>query len=360
MADATTPARIHGIRQALDEHLQAARGTDLDALGAGYHADARLHTHEGDVVVGRQAIVQWHAARADTLCDLQVRPEHLEIRSDGVLLDWWAATAHGALAGRGEFVIDDGGLITEQRVTGLGVTDREHRGVRVEVEPPVARIVLDRPEKRNSVSQSMLASMTSAVRDFSSRTDLRAVVLRGEGPTFCAGEDVGGFHFPDEDTARAFLEGPLTFFEELETLPIPVFVAAHGAALGFGSEVLLVVDGVAVAPDTRLGFAEIDHGAVPSVLVTRGLGVLGRRLVADLALTGRRFGPGEGVRVGLVHRVTDDPTAQVEVWARGVSGFDPDAAATIERLVGAGAAADHARARDFMPRVLVRVEVSLP
>lgn len=232
--------------------------------------------------------------------------------------------------------------------------------VRVEVEPPVARLILDRPDKRNAVSQEMLTVLSAAVTSIATRPEVRVIVVRGEGPAFCAGEDVRGFDFPDEATARRFLHGPLTFFEALEATPQPVFVAVQGAALGFGSEILLVVDGVYAHPDARFGFAEIDHGAVPSVLVTRGLGVLSRRRVADLALTGRRFGAPEAVRLGLVHEVVDDPVRRAEEVAAEVAAWDPAATAVIGSLMSVDAAEDHVRAREFMPPVLTSVTVALP
>lgn len=238
--------------------------------------------------------------------------------------------------------------------------DGAEPGVRIEIDPPILRLVLDRAAKRNAVSQPMLARMTAALRDVATRTDLRVVVLRGEGPAFCAGEDVDGFAFPDEAAARTFLEGPLTFFEALETLPLPVAVAVHGAALGFGSEVLLVADVVCASPDAVLGFAEIDHGAAPSVLLTRGLGVLSRRRAADLALTGRRITATEALELGLVHAVVEDPTAEVERLAALIAGWDPAATATIQHLMAADAPGDHARGRDFMPPVLTSVKVAHP
>src|SRR5581483_8689084 len=138
-------------------------------------------------------------------------------------------------------------------------------GLRLEVEPPLARIVIDRDEKRNALSIPMLQAMRRFVGEVAGDDRVRALVLRGEGRGFCAGEDVTGFEFPDVETAERFLDGPLDLFLALERLPKPVVVALHGFAFGFGSEVLLAADCVLAEPGTRLGFAEIDHGLVPSV-----------------------------------------------------------------------------------------------
>lgn len=233
-------------------------------------------------------------------------------------------------------------------------------GLRFELEPPLARIVIDRDEKRNAVSIPMLEAMRRFVEDVVAADDeVRALVLAGEGRGFCAGEDVRGFDFPDIETAERFLSGPLDLFLAFERLPKPVVVAVHGFAFGFGSEVLIVADSVHAAPGTVLGFAEIDHGLVPSVLVTRGLDVAFRRRVLDLALTGRRFGVEEAVEARLVHEVADDPLAAAEAAATQMAEWTPESVALVKGMLGSGAADGHARAREFMPPVLTQVSISL-
>lgn len=241
----------------------------------------------------------------------------------------------------------------------------EHRlleapdGLRLELEPPLARIVIDRDEKRNALSIPMLHALRRFVDDVvAPRDDVRALLLAGEGRGFCAGEDIGGFEFPDLETAERFLGGPLDLFVALETLPKPVVVAVHGFALGFGSEVLLVADSVHAAPGSVFGFAEIDHGLVPSVLVTRGLDVAFRRRALDLALTGRRIGVEEAVEARLVHEVADDARAAAEAAAHEMAEWSPESVALVKGMLGSGAVDDHARAREFMPPVLVQVSVS--
>lgn len=231
--------------------------------------------------------------------------------------------------------------------------------VRLETEGRVAHLVLARPERRNAVSQAMLATMSEAVRVVAADEDLRALVLRGEGPDFCAGEDVRGFTFPDAETATAFLAGPLGFFTALETLSKPVVAAVHGHALGFGSEVLLACDAVLAEPSATFGFAEIDHGAVPSVLMTRGLESVFRRRALDLALTGRRVGAHEARRLHLVHEIVEDVQVEAQRLALDLAGRAPDSVRVVKTLLGAGAKDDHDTATGFMGRVLVQVRPAL-
>lgn len=351
-------AAAEPIRHALEQHVAASQDLDLDRLVAGYAEHAELVTHDGETVRGRGPVVAWFEERGDFIRTLDLRPERIEIRPGHATLGWWGSLPSGQrLEGRNEFTVDGDGLITRQVVAAYGRTDRDAADVRVEITPPLLEIVLARPHKRNAVSQPMLHHMTTALRECASDDGLRAVVLSGDDPDFCAGEDVGGFYFPDEDTARRFLHVPLTFFEALETLPHPVVVAVQGHALGFGSEVLLVADTVVAHPGATFGFAEIDHGAVPSVLVTRGLGVVGRRSVLDLALTGRRFSADAAWDVGLVHRIHAHPAAAARETARELATYSQGSVAVTKGLLGADARDDHVRARGFMPAVLTGVKV---
>ena len=364
--DASVPSTVGDPTDALSSdamvvlrrHLARTGTTDAAALASDYAPNAVLRAHDGDVH-GREAIGAWFVERRDFFRGLDLRSERVEALSGFAALDWWARTGSKTLAGRDEFDIDSDGLISEQRIVAVGKTDREFRNVRVEVEPPLMRIVLDREEKRNAVSQPMLATMSEAVAEAARDQAIRAVLLAGEGTGFCAGEDVGGFDFPDVASARRFLDGPLGFFTALEVLPKPVVAAVHGHAFGFGSEVLLACDVAVAQPDARFGFAEIDHGAVPSVLVTRGLDVVFRRRALYLALTGRRFGVEEALSARLIHQVDDDHVAAAESVAHEMAGWAPDAVALVKGLLGADAPRDHDRARDFMPPVLLQVEPSI-
>lgn len=231
--------------------------------------------------------------------------------------------------------------------------------VRLEVDPPVARLVLARPERRNAVSQPMLRAMTAMLGELELDERVGVLVLRGEGPDFCAGEDVRGFDFPDAETTTSFLDGPLRFFAALETLPKPVVAAVHGHALGFGAEVLFACDAVLADPAAVFGFAEIDHGAVPSVLMTRGLGSVFRRRALDLALTGRRVGAAEARDLHLVHEVVEDVRAAADRLALELAARPPAAVRLVKTMLAADAQDDHAAAREFMGRVLVQVRPAL-
>lgn len=347
-------------RSALDRHLAALHPFDPARLADGFAPDAVLRSPGGEGR-GCEAIVA-RLERTEPLRRLEaLRTERIELADGMASVDWWGSSGRGAEAwtGRHELFAGQEGLIERLTVSMEQVPGRAFRSVRFEIEPPLARIVLDRDEKRNAVSQAMLAEMTEFVAEVGRRPDLRALVLAGAGRGFCAGEDVRGFRFPDPATAQAFLEGPHRFFEALEVVPKPVVAAVHGFALGFGAEVLLAVDGAYASAGTTFGFAEIDHPAVPAVLVSRGLDIVFRRRALSLALTGRRFDAAEAAEARLVHDVVEDPVAAAEEAAREMAGWSPEAVATTKGLLGHDAPDDHNRVRDFMPAVLLQTEAAI-
>ena len=153
--------------------------------------------------------------------------------------------------------------MTDQRVT-------------VEVAGGVADVRLARPGKRNALDGPMFAALIGAGERLKSEPGLRAVVLSGEGPDFCAGLDFGWFQAmrgggvldlpadlpPATGPARATGQRAAYVWAEL---PVPVIAAITGNALGGGLQVALGADIRIVAPDARLSVLEIKWGLVPAV-----------------------------------------------------------------------------------------------
>ncbi|MFC1825751.1 enoyl-CoA hydratase/isomerase family protein, partial [Thermodesulfobacteriota bacterium] len=204
------PTPAQRARTAFDEHLSVTLDLQLEPLKAGYAEDAVLHAPDG-VSKGREAIGAWFSERAHFFRALGLRPERIEAREGFVNIDWWAGQdpEQPPITGRDEFDINDEGLIIEQRIVGLGKANRPPHYVRVEIEPPISRLVLDRDEKRNAVSRAMLDTMTNFVNEVAADPTIRTIVISGAGRDLSAGEDVKGFDFPDDATAVEFLKGPL-------------------------------------------------------------------------------------------------------------------------------------------------------
>lgn len=120
----------------------------------------------------------------------------------------------------------------------------------------VAEIVLDAPQKLNSLDEQALRDLDRAYADAAAaaaRGEVRALLLRGEGRAFCAGRDIAGVT-PANDDAEAYLGGLVQpLMEKMSAFPAPTFAAAQGACLGVGLGLLLATDVVYVAENAKFG-----------------------------------------------------------------------------------------------------------
>ena len=212
--------------------------------------------------------------------------------------------------------------------------------VNVVVVDHVAVVTLTRADKHNALDVPMFEQINAASQRLAGEPGVRAVVLHGEGPSFCSGLDVVSIMADGGGAAgltdRVHGEVPNWFQRAAHgwlDLPVPVIAALHGNCLGGGLQIALGADIRIAAPDTRLSVMEVKWGLVPDMSITRTL----PRLVAidvakELTYTGRVFDGTEGARLGVVTRVADDPLAAARELAAEIAGRSPDAVRAAKRL----------------------------
>ncbi len=172
--------------------------------------------------------------------------------------------------------------------------------ISVRVEHEVALILLNRPEKRNAMTPEMLGSLVSAVEQLG-RTDARAIVLSGEGAAFCAGFDLSLCQdHPDGSVMRALLTGLSGVIEALRDQPLPVVIAAHGAAIAGGCAVLGAGDLVFTNDEAKLGYPVVKLGVSPAVSAPFLRLRVGDGHTRERLLDTRLIGGREAERCGLV------------------------------------------------------------
>lgn len=215
--------------------------------------------------------------------------------------------------------------------------------VTVEVANHLARVRLDRPERRNAFDEHLAAALRTAFTELSGRADVRVVVLSGAGEAFCAGGDLawmkraaGYSRAENLADAAAFQQA----FEAVDRCAKPVIARVHGAALGGGAGLVAVCDVALAATGTTLGFPEVRLGLVPGVIspyVVRRIGVSAAR---RLFLTGERFDAATAERLGLVDGVVppEQLDAEVETLVAHLLAGAPGAQAGAKTLVRALAA----------------------
>jgi methylglutaconyl-CoA hydratase len=205
-------------------------------------------------------------------------------------------------------------------------------GLRIERDGAVLRITLARPERRNAFDAALIGELTDA---FAEVGDARAVVLAGDGPSFCAGADVEWQRSSldlsyDDNVADAFRL--YRMMETIDTCPAPVVGRIHGYALGGGSGLAACVDVGIASEDAVFGFSEVKLGIIPAVIspfVLPRIGQAARRYF----LTGERFDAQTALRIGLVHEVAPDLDAAVDAAVRQLLTSAPEAVRAAKHLV---------------------------
>ncbi|WP_314147791.1 enoyl-CoA hydratase-related protein [uncultured Leifsonia sp.] len=186
----------------------------------------------------------------------------------------------------------------------------------------IARVTLNAPERRNALGPDDLRRLDDAYAE-AEADGVRALVLRGEGRSFCAGRDIAGVD-PATDDVPAYLDGLVTpLLRRMSAFPAPTFAAAQGAALGVGLGLLLATDVVLVAEDAKIGSpfaalgAALDSGG-HWLLVSR----LGPHRALDLIYSGRLLSGAEAVAGGLFSRALPADRLSGEVDAAAAAAAD--------------------------------------
>jgi enoyl-CoA hydratase/carnithine racemase len=170
----------------------------------------------------------------------------------------------------------------------------------------VRHIVLNRPEKRNAMNQELLTLLGEALHAASVDSSVDCVVLRGEGPVFSAGVDLGELmSFAGDPTVlRPFRGVFLNCANLCETMTKPVICQIHGACFGGALEVALGCDLRIAAAGAQLGLPEVKFGIIPDVGGSSRLpAVVGLGRAKELIMTARTIDAAEAERIGLVNRV---------------------------------------------------------
>jgi methylglutaconyl-CoA hydratase len=205
-------------------------------------------------------------------------------------------------------------------------------GLRIERDGHVLRVTLARPDRRNAFDADLIRELTKAFADVG---DARAVVLAGEGQSFCAGADVEWQRSAIELSYEENVEDALRLYRMCETIDrcaAPVIARVQGYALGGGSGLVACADVAIAAPDATFGFSEVKLGIIPAVIspfVLPKIGTHARRYF----LTGERFDAEAALRIGLVHEVADDLDAAVERVVGEVLTAGLEAARQAKKLI---------------------------
>jgi methylglutaconyl-CoA hydratase len=180
----------------------------------------------------------------------------------------------------------------------------DHEAIRV--------ITLSRPERRNALTQEMIAELTHAVVAAGADDGILVLILCGAGEAFCSGLDLAELQKMVAQTAaeqRADSDKIAAMMRALYDCPKPTVAAVNGAAVAGGMGLATICDFTLAAPDARFGYPEARIGFIPAIVSAFLVRQVGEKLARDLLLTGRLIDAHEAYSMGLVSRVTEEQSA---------------------------------------------------
>jgi methylglutaconyl-CoA hydratase len=241
--------------------------------------------------------------------------------------------------------------------------------VRVERSGPndaVARVTLDRPDVHNAFNATLIDELRHAFAAFEREapTELRVVILAGNGPSFCAGADIDWMRAAMQLDVEANEHDAMAMADMLETIdtcPVPVIARVHGPALGGGSGLCAVADLVIAEAGARFGFTETRLGILPAVISPFVIAKIGETHARALFPGGRRFDAVRAQRIGLVHEVVEGVEAldaAVDQAVADILASGPTAARAAKAIVREVRGLGHGSAKWHTARVIARQRVS--
>ncbi len=165
----------------------------------------------------------------------------------------------------------------------------------------VATLTLNRPESRNALNLEMCDRLIAFSQECFSNSEIRLVIVRANGPVFCAGADLKERQGMSEAQVRERRRKGFAAYAALESLPMPVIAVVQGAAVGSGCEIACACDFIVATPEASFRTPEALRGTVGAT--QRLPRILGKRLAKDLMFTGRTLSAEEAREAGLVARV---------------------------------------------------------
>src|SRR5262245_20907242 len=207
----------------------------------------------------------------------------------------------------------------------------------IENRASVRILTMNRPEKRNALnlalSEALLAGLRAADRD----EGVRAIVLTGAGPAFCAGADLSEFKDLTPENAHLVetrAELTMTLHGAFSRLSKPVITAINGSAMGGGAGLALAGDVALMASTAKLGYPEVKHGIVAAIVMANLVRNVGRKAAFELVAGGEPVDGPRACALGLVNRVTapDQLMAETCALAEKFAAVEQPAMAATKKL----------------------------
>jgi enoyl-CoA hydratase/carnithine racemase len=196
----------------------------------------------------------------------------------------------------------------------IGAERGTYEHILVEADGPIARVTMNRPDKRNALSLAHMQELADCLRAIGEAREARVVVLSGNGPAFCAGHDLSEMIGRDPEAYRRIFDVCCELMETVQAIPQPVIGKVHGVATAAGCQLAATCDLVVASEEARFATPGVRIGlfcSTPMVALSRAIG---RKKAMEMLLTGDFISAEEALAEGLVNRVV--PAEELEAETR--------------------------------------------
>jgi methylglutaconyl-CoA hydratase len=214
----------------------------------------------------------------------------------------------------------------------------ENKGVLYSAAGAVARLTLNRPEKRNALNDALIDGLKQGLQQADGDKAMRVVVISGAGPDFCSGADLSALQKlsgagveENVDDARSLM----ALFLLIRNLRLPVIAAVRGRALAGGCGLATACDILLASDSARFGYPEVKIGFVAAMVMAILRRNVSEKRAFELITRGAEISAAEAERIGLVNQVFSEETfdREVEAYARAFEKVSPSAVALSKKLL---------------------------
>lgn len=198
----------------------------------------------------------------------------------------------------------------------------------------VLRLTLNRPEKKNALTQDMYQRLADKINEAAGDFSIRAVVINSNGDSFTAGNDINDFaNDPQMDEGSPVFN----FLFAIHNFPKPLIAAVKGRAVGIGTTMLMHCDLVTANPDTQFSMPFVSLGLVAEGGSSYNFPrLVGHAKASEILLTGRTFSAAEALELGLINQVAKDELSAAMAFANEIAEQPPTAVINTKALLKSG------------------------
>ena len=184
------------------------------------------------------------------------------------------------------------------------------------IDGPVARVTLNRPDKRNALDSEMVSEIRRALAESADNSDVRVVLLAGAGKDFCSGADLAALHQIANATVMENLADARQLadvFLDMRRHPRPIVAAVRGRALAGGCGIATAADIILAAESAQFGYPEVKIGFVPAMVMAIVRRSVSEKRAFELLTSGEPFPARTALEIGMINRIFPDTTFDREV-----------------------------------------------